>query len=413
MSLPRFAFHGRTFALLALAATAAAYARFTVSPLQEAMRAALTLSDRQMAMLQGPALALPMVIAGLPIGLLIDRVSRARLILAFSVIECLGTTLTALAPNYPVLIVARCLVGLAVPAICTAVFSLVGDLYGPTQRGRACMAIVIGQYVGLSGAFALGGSLMGLFGAGHDGWRPAMLGLASVLLPVALLMFWLQEPARQERVVGPIDSKATLKELWQFRAIIAVLVTGVLMGDIGVYGVLSWAAPAFSRQFSTSPQRTGEILGLAVLISGIAGPLIGGLIADFTSRSGGTRRTVVALGGLAALSIPTGAFCFVPHLAAATLMLVAYSTAGSAILVAGTALFTVAIPNEIRGTCVAVSFAIQSLLGIALVPVLISLLSEALGGERMLGAALSITCVGVSILGVGIFGLGSRFFPKR
>jgi hypothetical protein len=65
-------------------ATAGAYARTAMSPLQETMRVALGLSDNQMASLQGPALALPLMLVAVPLGVLIDSRSRVRMLLVLA-----------------------------------------------------------------------------------------------------------------------------------------------------------------------------------------------------------------------------------------------------------------------------------------------------------------------------------------
>src|SRR6267154_1989062 len=82
--------------LLTMAATAAIYARTALGPLQEAIRAAFTLSDNQIALLQGPALALPLVIAAIPLGLVIDRYSRVRVVFVLTVLNLVGSLATAL-----------------------------------------------------------------------------------------------------------------------------------------------------------------------------------------------------------------------------------------------------------------------------------------------------------------------------
>src|SRR5688572_30174124 len=83
--------------LLALAMALAGYVRTAVSPLQEAMRVALTLSDNQMAVLQGPIIGIPVVAASLPLGLLIDRYSRVRMLIALMLLSLGGSLLTAYA----------------------------------------------------------------------------------------------------------------------------------------------------------------------------------------------------------------------------------------------------------------------------------------------------------------------------
>src|SRR5882762_5168807 len=90
-------------ALLTLAVAAAAYAGNALSPLQEAMRAALSFSDNEVAILQGPALAIPMALAAIPLGLVIDRYSRVRLLLVLSIVDLLGSVLTARASHFAIL----------------------------------------------------------------------------------------------------------------------------------------------------------------------------------------------------------------------------------------------------------------------------------------------------------------------
>src|SRR5262245_111135 len=107
---------GRSLQLVLLTATltAAVYAKVALGPLQETMRHALSLSDNQIALLQGPALAIPMVVVAVPLGLLIDRHSRVRVLFALAVMLLAGSVLTAVASGFTALLVARGLTGLAV-----------------------------------------------------------------------------------------------------------------------------------------------------------------------------------------------------------------------------------------------------------------------------------------------------------
>jgi predicted MFS family arabinose efflux permease len=110
--------------------------------MQEAVRLSLDLSDNQIALIQGPALALPYVILSVPLGLVIDCRSRVRVIAGIAFCNLLGTTLTALAPSFAWLLAARCLVGVAATLIGPVSFSLLADLFAPAQRGRAATIIM-------------------------------------------------------------------------------------------------------------------------------------------------------------------------------------------------------------------------------------------------------------------------------
>jgi MFS family permease len=98
-----------------------------VSPLQETLRISLALSDNQMALLQGPALALPLALASIPLGMLIDRRSRVRLLLIFAMGTVAAGLLTTMASGLVMLVCARVLMGLTAAATSITVYSTLAD----------------------------------------------------------------------------------------------------------------------------------------------------------------------------------------------------------------------------------------------------------------------------------------------
>jgi MFS family permease len=399
--------------LLAVAASSAAYAVAVVSPLQETMRVALALSDNQMALLQGPALALPMVIAAVPLGLLIDRYSRVRLLLICVALDVAGSVLTAQAATFAVLFAARCLIGLTATVIITTAFSLLSDLYPPAQRGRAMMVMSIGQAAGPSAAFALGGLLITLASAGSNGWQWTMLWLTCPLVLVFLLMLTMREPGRTAVVIENASVRDSFVELWGYRAVVGPLLAGFVLTKIAVTAAVVWAAPAFSRSFALAPDRIGAIIGTALLISGIVGPLLGGLLADFCQRAGGPQRTMLMLSGLTLLSVFAGLFPIMSGVGWASVLLVALLSIINAILIAGIALFTVVIPNELRGLSMGALAGAEMLFGVGLAPIMVSLLAGAIGGSAAIGNALSLVCVASCLLGAGVFAFGKRYLTRE
>ena len=142
-----FTGRGLQLLLLTLAAAAGIYSRAVFSPLQESMRIALSLSDNQVSLLQGPALAIPLVLATIPLGLAIDRYLRVRLLLILILLDLLGSVVTALASDFVLLFAARCLVGTTTLALNPVALSLLTDICPPAQRGRATMMIAVGTAV--------------------------------------------------------------------------------------------------------------------------------------------------------------------------------------------------------------------------------------------------------------------------
>jgi MFS family permease len=402
---------GLQLALLAIAMAAGGYARTTLSPLQEALRIGLALGDNQIALLQGLALGVPMAVASIPLGIAVDRYSRTRLLLALMVLGVAATLLSAAAPTYSVLFAARCLAGVASYSTVPIVMSLLADLYTPAQRGRAMMVVSIGQLSGVSGAFALGGLLLSWPGSGPGDWRWAMLWLAAPLVIVMLVMLASREPPR----TGVALEKPTLREvgpgLWRYRWVISPLFAGIVLVETAVGAVLTWAAPTLSRDFGLSPDRIGALMASGLLVSGILGPVIGGSLADLSQRTGGSRRTMSMLSALSLLSVPAGCFAIAPEIESASILLLVVVTLLLATAVMGMALFTIVIPNELRGVCVAALVGVNILFALGLAPLIVSILSTTLGGPGMIGTALTVVCATACLLAATIFSLGRWDLP--
>jgi MFS family permease len=251
--------------LLSLATASAFLARTSLGPLQETMRVALALSDSQMALLQGPPLALG-IIATVPLGILIDRRSRVRLIWIFALLGLLASGLSAAASSVTVLFTARCLTGLSAAAVFNTVLSLLADWYPSDQRGRATMAVSFGGAVGLSGAFALGGFLLALIGPGANSWRWAMMGLALPMIACLLCIGAMQEPARTGSIVKNLAPRNVYVTLWRYRATMLPLIVGfALVAGIADGAALIWAAPALTRAFHLTPDRVSAIMAFVLL----------------------------------------------------------------------------------------------------------------------------------------------------
>ena len=382
---------GYQLLLLAAAMGAGGYVRTAISPLQETMRIALSISDNHMALLQGPVIGIPITLAAVPLGLLIDRYSRVRLLSVLILLTLLASLFTAFASSFSLLLLARCLAGLTGLSTIPVVFSLLADLYEPAQRGRATTVVAIGQLGGISAAFALGGALLAMKGSDPDGWRWTMLWLTAPLVPAALLMLALREPIRRERAIANPSARQVWDELRHYRTVIGPLVVGVILVETAVGAMMIWAAPMLARVFGLQPDRVGSIMAMVTLVGGIVGPLVGGPVADLCQRAGGPRRTVSMLSGLA--------------------LLVADMTIMLAVAVMGMTLFTIVIPNEIRGLCMSAFVAANLLFVFAVAPVTVSLLSGAIGGLAMIGTALSVVCATSAALAAATFAFAMQTMP--
>lgn len=394
--------------LIALAAWAGAYARVAISPLQEVLRGALHLTDGEISVLQGPALALPYVVLAAPIGFMVDRGSRAKLLVAVTALVLAASVLSAVAPNFAILLLARSLVGVSALAINPLALSLIADRFTPQARGRATMAMAVGQFAGMAAAFAFGGKLA-LLGAGAAGYRSTMLWLCLPLAPVVVLMLAVRDPPRSGAAIINPSLRQAWSELGQFRPVIGPLLVAVSAAELALGAVWVWTAPALERNLHAPPDQLGGLMATGLLVSGVLGPLLGGALADLCQRWGGPRRTLLVSSGLGCLACPAGLYAMMPTTALAGLLLIGFMIILAAVAVTGSVAFTIVLPNELRGLCVSVLGAAGVLVaGVA--PLLVTAVSSAIGGPLMLNRALSLVVVGASMTGAIAFAVSAAHY---
>lgn len=131
-------------------------------------------------------------VAAVPVGVLTDRVNRARL-LAISVIAWSAAMVASgLADSFTWLLLSRLALGAVTATAGPTLASLIGDYFPATERGRIYGFILSGELLGAGFGLLVGGNLSHLLT-----WRAAfgflaLLGLALVFM----ITRWLPEPAR-------------------------------------------------------------------------------------------------------------------------------------------------------------------------------------------------------------------------
>ncbi|MCC0016412.1 MAG: MFS transporter [Rhodobiaceae bacterium] len=130
------------------------------------------------------AYALPYAIFQPVLGPVGDAIGKSLLIRASLIVLASGLVACALAPNFPALVMARMVCGIAAGGIIPAAFALIGDRIPMAERqlaiSRLLLLIFIAQIAGAGGA----GALSTVFG-----WRGVLLTAALVTGSVALVTF--------------------------------------------------------------------------------------------------------------------------------------------------------------------------------------------------------------------------------
>lgn len=409
---------GFSIFLLALTLTSGAAMRMLFSPMQEAAKLELGLSDVQIGLVQGVAAAIPIAALSIPLGWMVDHGRRVTILMALVGVWTIGTLLTAFADSLPVLYIARMLAGMGSTLSVTVAISIAADLSKPEKRGRSLLFLSMGNIFGAAIAFALGGMLFGLLSepthkalAGLTPWREVNLlfGIASAVLLLPLLA--LREPVRRE--VGQAEAALVpaLRILWGRRGFLAPLFVGqisVAMADTAA-GV--WAAPVLIRTYHQQPAEFAGWMGGVLLFCGLVGSILGGFAADWGQKRG-TRGGILIGAVIASLvGVPAALFPIMPGVAGFALMLTALLLAGAVAGLITATTIAVLVPNEVRGVCLGAFIVISSLIGVGLSPVIVTLGSRLLGGEHQLDLSLAITGVVVGVISVVAFFQAMRRAP--
>ena len=402
--------------LLALAIGWGAAVKTVLSPVQEAVRLDLRLSDVQISLAQGLAASLPVALLSIPLGRMADRRSRRWILVGASATWTLGALLTGLAPGFAALFAARTLAGLGGGVAIPAALSLAADLSPPQRRGRALIVLALGNAAGAAAAFTFGGLLMGILGRpgsanafGLAPWRGVQLVFAVVSAGVTLLLLLIREPARRELGSAPGGAfGAVAKELWARRALLAPLIVGqvgVIMADTAA-GV--WAAPLLIRRFALRPEQFAGWLGGVVLLAGVVGAVAGGVLADWGQRRRPPGGVLFGAAAASLIAVPAAMFALAPGVGGFGFALCVLLVCG---VIAGTVTSTavlVLIPNELRGLCTGAFLVLGAVVGLGVAPTLVPLLAGALGGGEQLGPALAITDGVVGVCSAAGFCLAAR-----
>ncbi len=131
------------------------------------------------------AVILGISLANLPFGLLADRVAIRGLILAGGLVVAAAGLCCAVTNSLPLLVAARFIQGLFVPALTTCLAAYLSANL-PLER----LNVVMGSYVSATVAGGLGGRLLGGWIHPPLHWRYAFVTAAILLLGATLTAFW-------------------------------------------------------------------------------------------------------------------------------------------------------------------------------------------------------------------------------
>jgi MFS family permease len=407
--------------VLALAGVMSMIDRTILSIVVDPVRHDLGLTDVDIGLLQGLAFGIFYATVGLPLGLTVDRYSRRLVVIAGIVVWSLATVVSGFAQSFGALFVARLLVGLGEAALSPAAISLIADLFPPSSRGRPISVFLMGQAAANGLGISVTGYITNAAAAGTFGgvpvldglapWRAAFVVCGLLGFVVVALLLPTREPVRRQagRSGGVV---AQVRSSWGYLAkhagIFVLMYLGFATFFLAGYGAGAWNPTMLMRVFGATRTDLAAILGPLTLAFSIAGPLVGVLLVDAAMRRGDNLERFRILMIAPLVSLPMGLAVFAPN-ANVAMILIAYSPAVSATI--GTtmlALLQSMVPADTRGFAVALTGLLNTIIGAAVGPLLISLLTERVFGDPK--------SVGISIAWIvvpALFGASAFYFFAR
>jgi MFS family permease len=377
----------------------------------EPMKRDMALTDVEIGLLQGTAFGLAFGLSSIPLGRLIDRHNRVRLLMVGLVIWMGAMAGTAFASNVMTLVIARIALGIVFALLLPAAISIIADLYPPDRRAVATSLFAVGQASGQAFGILAGGLVFdvlthmlatspGLLD-GIAPWRA--LYLVAALLAIILLigLFVVEEPDRQEQSQTPKATGAAFRELWSYRGLLLPLLAAMLFCTITFQAAAVWATPVLIRNHHLTPGQFAGWLSAITFVGGIIGALAGGQLAEVGRRYSGRAGVFLPAIAAAVLTAPLSLFALATTLPVFAAMLAFNMLVGAANATIGVIAISLNIPNEIRGLALGANVFVSAVFGAATAPAAIALLSGTLGGESMLGEAIagvSLPCALLSAL---------------
>lgn len=371
-------------------------------------------------------------VGALPLGLLADRVSRARVVAVGVGLWSVASTATAFTRGLGGLVATRAGVGIGEASYYPAGTALLSAYFPLKGRAKVMSRWGAGQLVGIALAFGVSGWLAHSLGAAHA-WRIAFLlsGPPGLLL-AALMWFVADTPpggagesstyalAERRRATGTASAGVSGGlALDRVRSVLRIRTVWLVLVLQAAYYIAATPAVTFLPIYLRSPRgpfhldATHEslLMGVIVVIGGLTGVLLGGTLADWLARRVRGGRVLAAGIGFG-VALPCYALMLFSRslpvfVVAATLTVLALNLQAGPL----TAAVQDATPKALRATAVAVTLLLSHLLGDVWSPWVVGSISTALH-ERS-GVALAIVGLPTLVVATVVGILGTRFYAAE
>lgn len=391
-----------------------------VEPLKES----LSLSDTQIGALGGFALTLVSALAILPLGWLVDRVNRLRLLAACIAIWSASTVGFALAQSFEGLFGFAMGIAVGEAVLGPIMYSLIADMFPRDKWVRANLIMYIAGRLGGFASLAFAGTLIGFAGSGHSvlppliaqlaPWRIALI-LSTLTAPVLIiltLMIRLRSGATVKAQTGGTSQGLFIYFQANARALVGVFLGfGIVFAANG--GAAAWFPAALQRGFGAKPTEIGVTMGIIGGCAAAFGVAAAALLERWLRRKvGDLTPMVMAQFATAGTILATPVMLLAPDLTAIYTLYAAKTFLLTVCLSLSPAVLQMLAPSHLRGRVIAVGGLITIIFS-SMAPLTVGMLSDtAFHGPKGLMTSIVVVSTGASLIGLLFMMFGASSLPS-
>ncbi|WP_328531410.1 MFS transporter [Nocardioides sp. NBC_00368] len=219
------------------------------------------------------AYAVGMIMGGPVLTAVTAGVDRKRLMLSLLAVAALGNAVSALAPGFSLLLVARVVTALVTSTFFAQAIVIAVQSAPPERAGSTVARLAFGMNLAM-----ILGAPVGTQIGGQWGWRATFATIAVACLIGLALVLWQLTPPPE---AGRTSAVSELRVLRRTPVLLALAVTAV--GNVGVLMVFSYLAPLLTG-LADHPVSRLPLLLLAYGVGATIGNLVGGALHDRDPR---------------------------------------------------------------------------------------------------------------------------------
>ena len=388
----------------------------------------LLLSDTQISLLQGFAFVITYVLLSVPIGRLVDKFNRIKIMISGVVIWSITTFTCGLSRNFYELLFARMGVGAGEAALSPAAWSVLADYFRPERLSFPISIYLMGPYLGAGLAMILGAYVLDLTSGREAIYIPLIGSLAPwqitfiiVSLPgiiITGLLLTVKEPKRKN-IKSNSEKIPNWSEVISFMLLNKRIYTSLHIATpflvIMLYGLQAWSPTILVRVYDWELSDAGRVYGLIALLFGstgvICGPLLSKVLKNLSISSSGLKVCVLGV-SLAGISISLLPFQNDSFYALICIAIASFCIPLPLALV--TTIMQEVTPNPMRGVVNGMYVVSTNVIGLAIGPFLVAFGTDYIFNDpNLIAYSLSLVAVIVAPIGSILFCIGIKEYREK